>query len=85
MFNLQTVSFLNALSQLCHSNTELAHNSWLEMFPRIWKLLTDRQQAVCRKLRQFSILQKEVNVLTIFINIISKYFCNIPTFSGPCW
>ncbi len=40
------VSLLNALSQLCHSNTELAHNTWLDLFPRIWKILTDRQQHV---------------------------------------
>ncbi len=42
----QTVSFLTALSQLCHSNTELAHHTWLDMFPRIWKLLNERQQGV---------------------------------------
>ena len=39
------MSFLNALLQLCHSNTKLVHNTWLKMFPCIWKLLTDRQQA----------------------------------------
>ncbi|XP_074658755.1 transformation/transcription domain-associated protein-like [Tubulanus polymorphus] len=44
MRQLKTVSFLNAVAQLCHSSTPLAHNVWLELFPRIWKILTERQQ-----------------------------------------
>ncbi|XP_064648217.1 transformation/transcription domain-associated protein-like isoform X2 [Lineus longissimus] len=41
---VKTVSFLTALAQLCHNNTTLTHTLWLELFPRIWKILSDRQQ-----------------------------------------
>ena len=43
---VKTTSFLQALSQLCHSNVLLSHEVWLELFPRIWKILSDRMQQV---------------------------------------
>ncbi|XP_070565955.1 transformation/transcription domain-associated protein-like isoform X2 [Ptychodera flava] len=42
--DVKTYSFLKALSQLCHSSSDLSHCLWIEMFPRLWKILTDRQQ-----------------------------------------
>ncbi|XP_077979126.1 transformation/transcription domain-associated protein-like [Glandiceps talaboti] len=44
MRDVKTISFLKALSQLCHSSTELSHQLWMDLFPRLWKILTDRQQ-----------------------------------------
>ncbi|KAL3832377.1 hypothetical protein ACJMK2_024027 [Sinanodonta woodiana] len=41
---IKTVSYLNALSQLIHSITGLAHTTWLDMFHRIWKILSEKQQ-----------------------------------------
>ncbi|ESP00831.1 hypothetical protein LOTGIDRAFT_140419, partial [Lottia gigantea] len=41
---VKTLQYLNALSQLCHQNTQLSHITWLELFPRIWKILTEKQQ-----------------------------------------
>ncbi|XP_052799623.1 transformation/transcription domain-associated protein-like isoform X2 [Mya arenaria] len=41
---VKTFQYLGALSQLCHSSTDLSHISWLALFPRIWKVLSDRQQ-----------------------------------------
>uniref|UniRef100_A0ABM0MIW8 Transformation/transcription domain-associated protein-like n=1 Tax=Saccoglossus kowalevskii TaxID=10224 RepID=A0ABM0MIW8_SACKO len=41
---IKTITFLKAVSQLCHNNTELAHQLWIDLFPRLWKILTDRQQ-----------------------------------------
>ncbi|XP_048245320.1 transformation/transcription domain-associated protein-like isoform X4 [Haliotis rufescens] len=41
---VKTVQYLQSLSQLSHSNTELAHMSWLDLFPRIWKILSEKQQ-----------------------------------------
>lgn len=43
---VKTTVFLNALSQLCHNSTELAHTIWLHLFPRIWKTLSEKQQQV---------------------------------------
>ena len=42
----QTVSYLHALSQLCHCDTHLAHDTWLQLFPRVWKVLSERMQHV---------------------------------------
>ena len=40
----KTVSFLAAVCQLSHANSDLASHSWTELFPRIWKVLSDKQQ-----------------------------------------
>lgn len=42
----QTGALLNALVQLCHISTPLAERSWVQLFPRLWKILSDRQQHV---------------------------------------
>ena len=36
--------FLEAVAQLAHMDTPLAETLWLDLFPRIWKVLGDRQQ-----------------------------------------
>ena len=36
--------FLEAVAQLAHMDTPLAESLWLDLFPRIWKVLGDRQQ-----------------------------------------
>ncbi|XP_076468689.1 transformation/transcription domain-associated protein-like isoform X2 [Babylonia areolata] len=41
---IKTVQYLTALTQLCHSNTELAHSSWLDLLPRVWKILSEKNQ-----------------------------------------
>ncbi|XP_052224459.1 transformation/transcription domain-associated protein-like isoform X9 [Dreissena polymorpha] len=41
---VKTFQFLNSLSQLCHSCTDLSHITWLALFPRIWKVLSEKQQ-----------------------------------------
>jgi len=43
---LQISTFLTGLIQLCHYNTQLAHDVWLTLFPRCWKVLSERMQAV---------------------------------------
>ncbi|XP_014681160.1 PREDICTED: transformation/transcription domain-associated protein-like [Priapulus caudatus] len=42
--DVKTVTFLSALAQLCHANTHLAHDVWLALLPRLWKVLSERQQ-----------------------------------------
>ncbi|XP_027217728.2 transformation/transcription domain-associated protein isoform X2 [Penaeus vannamei] len=39
-----TWQFLSAVSQLCHMDTNLAEWVWLQFFPRIWKILSEKQQ-----------------------------------------
>uniref|UniRef100_A0A1A8ABB8 Transformation/transcription domain-associated protein n=1 Tax=Nothobranchius furzeri TaxID=105023 RepID=A0A1A8ABB8_NOTFU len=41
---VKTGALLNALVQLCHICTPLAEKSWVQLFPRLWKILSDRQQ-----------------------------------------
>ncbi|XP_030629397.1 transformation/transcription domain-associated protein [Chanos chanos] len=41
---VKTGTLLNALVQLCHISTPLAEKTWIQLFPRLWKILSDRQQ-----------------------------------------
>ncbi|XP_065923524.1 transformation/transcription domain-associated protein isoform X7 [Magallana gigas] len=43
---VKTVSYLAALSQLCHCTTDLTHSIWVDIFPRIWKILSEKQQGM---------------------------------------
>ncbi|MEQ2174097.1 hypothetical protein GOODEAATRI_004275, partial [Goodea atripinnis] len=43
---VKTGALLNALVQLCHISTPLAERTWVQLFPRLWKILSDRQQHV---------------------------------------
>lgn len=45
--NITTDRFLTAASQLCHMDTDLAEQVWLQMFPRLWDVLDDQQRNVC--------------------------------------
>lgn len=44
--DLKTISFLKATSQLCHMDISLAQHLWIQLFPRLWKILSDKQQNV---------------------------------------
>lgn len=44
--NTRTVQFLFATAQLCHMDTALAERVWLDIFPRLWSILTEKQQSV---------------------------------------
>ncbi|KAK3867130.1 hypothetical protein Pcinc_027378 [Petrolisthes cinctipes] len=39
-----TSQLLAAVSELCHMDTSLAEWVWLQLFPRIWKILSEKQQ-----------------------------------------
>lgn len=41
-----TNQFLMGMAQLCHMDTSLAERVWLDFFPRIWEILSERQQGV---------------------------------------
>lgn len=40
----RVITFLTSMSQLCHMDTTLAQHMWIQMFPRIYKILSERQQ-----------------------------------------
>ena len=42
----RTVQFLQATAQLCHMDTALAERVWLDLFPRIWNIFSEKQQSV---------------------------------------
>ena len=49
-FLFQTASFLGPMAQLCHRYSNLAHTVWVDLFPQLWNLLTDKQQQVSLEL-----------------------------------
>ncbi|XP_071811547.1 transformation/transcription domain-associated protein-like isoform X3 [Apostichopus japonicus] len=42
---VRTINFLAAFSQLCHSDTDLTNELWINLFPQIWKILSEKEQA----------------------------------------
>ncbi|GIY45226.1 hypothetical protein CDAR_3771 [Caerostris darwini] len=41
---MKTIHFLDATAQLCHLDTALAQYLWIQLFPRLWKIFTEKQQ-----------------------------------------
>jgi len=44
-----TGQFLYAASQLCHMDTSLAESVWLDLFPRLWAILSESHRSVSPK------------------------------------
>lgn len=42
----RTGDLLRSLTQLCHMSVDLAKTIWIDMFPRIWKVLNDQQMTL---------------------------------------
>lgn len=42
----RTGDLLRSLTQLCHMSVDLAKTTWVDMFPRIWKVLNDQQMTL---------------------------------------
>ena len=38
--------YLLSLIQLCHMDTQLASSTWVDLFPRLWGVLSDRHRQV---------------------------------------
>ncbi|KAJ1522938.1 hypothetical protein ONE63_002077 [Megalurothrips usitatus] len=45
---MTTGQFLYAAAQLCHMDTSLAESMWLDVFPRLWSILSDHQREALR-------------------------------------
>lgn len=61
-FFSQTASFLGPMAQLCHRYSNLAHTVWVDLFPQLWNLLTEKQQQV-----SFEILPTLVKRNNVFL------------------
>lgn len=44
--NVTTDQFLVAAAQLCHMDTSLAEQVWLQLFPKLWDILDEQQRSV---------------------------------------
>ncbi|XP_060086157.1 transformation/transcription domain-associated protein-like [Ylistrum balloti] len=87
---VKTVSYLNSLSQLCHTSTELGHASWVDCFPRIWKILSDKQQQMLGgELIPFMcsgshVIQKDCHPSSIHTFLEGLSHCVPPVHIRPC-
>ena len=72
---IQANRFLVAISQLCHSNTDLAYATWVSLFSKIWSILTDRQrQVVLLHIVLHQCIQTDV--LQTLSNEMSPFLCS---------
>ena len=44
--SVRSRQFLLSLAQLCYSDTSLAYETWVALFPRLWACLSDHQRQV---------------------------------------
>lgn len=66
--DFKTIDFLKATAQLCHMDTSLTEQVWLNIFPQLWKILHDRERTV--RYFKYYVNIREVDV---FIKHISVY------------
>lgn len=86
---LRLGAFLNATVQLCHLDTPLAQHLWQQLMPRLWKVLSDRQQSVLAgELVPFlcsgsHVVQKDChpNAIGVFVEALAQ--CNPPVAIKP--
>jgi len=87
---MTSAQFLEAVAQLAHMDTSLAENLWLELFPRIWKVLGERQQqALSVELVPFlcsgaHVIQKDCQPSAINTFAEALSLCNPPIRIKPC-
>ncbi|KAF5284945.1 hypothetical protein FQA39_LY16900 [Lamprigera yunnana] len=82
--NVTTDCFLAATAQLCHMDTNLAEQIWLQLFPRLWDILDEQQRsALTQEILPFitsgaHIIQKECHpsAVNTFVEALSR--CNPP-------
>ena len=44
--NIKTSQFVLSATALCHMDTDLAYWMWVELFPKLWGALSERQRTV---------------------------------------
>lgn len=86
----RVTTFLTAMSQLCHMDTSLAQHIWIQMFPRIYKILSDRQQnllgleVVPFLCSGSHVIQKDHHPSAIGTFMESVALCSPPITIRPC-
>ncbi|RWS15188.1 transformation/transcription domain-associated protein-like protein [Dinothrombium tinctorium] len=86
----KTIHFLMAVSQLCHMDTNLAHQMWINLFPRLWKILSDRQQnSLASEIVPFicsgsHVIQKDCQPSAIGTFMEAIAHCSPPISIRPC-
>ncbi|RZF45958.1 hypothetical protein LSTR_LSTR008335 [Laodelphax striatellus] len=81
---VKTSEFLLAAIQLCHMDTPLAERVWLDLFPRLWSIMNERQQAILTgEIKPFLASGSHVNQRDIHPSAIATFFeglthCNPP-------
>ncbi|KAB7505950.1 Transformation/transcription domain-associated protein [Armadillidium nasatum] len=84
--DLMSGQFLAAVSQLCHIDTSLSEWLWIKLFPRIWRILSERQQqCLTHEIQPFiasgtHILQKDCHpsAVSTFVEALSYCQPSIP-------
>ena len=49
---VQSQQYLLSLAHLCHADTQLAYDTWVNLFPQLWGVLSERQRQVSTSLPQ---------------------------------
>ena len=44
--NIKTSQFVSSVAALCHMDLDLSYWLWVEMFPKLWKILSEGQRTV---------------------------------------
>ncbi len=77
---IKTGQYLVSMAHLCHHDTQLAHQVWVDLFPRIWTALSESQREVsvhvywytCRHSRLMGIQMHDFTVLFMCIHICTE-------------
>lgn len=79
----QTGALLSAFVQLCHISTPLAEKTWIQLFSRLWKILSDRQQHVrtslspiCRFLLVNDCCSRKMYLCGDFVHLLWDICCS---------
>nr|ANJ04666.1 transformation/transcription domain-associated protein [Nilaparvata lugens] len=82
--DVKTSEFLLAAIQLCHMDTPLAERVWLDLFPRLWSILNERQQAILSgEIKPFlasgsHVIQRDIHPSAIATFFEGLTHCNPP-------
>lgn len=61
--NVTTDQFLIATAQLCHMDTALAEQVWLQLFPKLWDILDEQQRSVST----FFFISSKLHFIVLFL------------------
>ena len=86
---IPSTSFVQAVTQLCYFDSALAQHIWIQLFPRVFSTLNERQQLLLAlEIPPFlisgsHILQRDAPISSIGTFFEAVTFCNPPIQLGP--